>query len=107
MRELHRPLASQFLQLLLACEATATAIGFCSPLFVPGDLLTSSLNFLRIRVIAEAHRPMRTVDVCEVRCWTCHRTVELPANAAAHRCPSCDTKLEIEWRAPERETAGS
>jgi hypothetical protein len=27
-------LASQFLQLLLACEATATAIGFYSPLFV-------------------------------------------------------------------------
>jgi hypothetical protein len=39
---------------------------------------------------------MRIVDVYEVRCYKCHRTVEMPANAAAHRCPSCDTKLEIE-----------
>jgi DNA-directed RNA polymerase subunit RPC12/RpoP len=50
---------------------------------------------------------MRTVDVYELRCWTCHRTVELPANAVAHRCPGCDTRLEIEWRAPEREKTNS
>jgi hypothetical protein len=30
----YRPFAGEFLQPLLACEATATTIGFCSPMFV-------------------------------------------------------------------------
>jgi LSD1 subclass zinc finger protein len=45
----------------------------------------------------DAPRLRHRIEVYEVICWRCRRTIELPASARPHRCPYCDTPLTIQW----------
>jgi len=48
----------------------------------------------------DAPRPRRRIEVFEVACWRCRRTIHLPASARPYRCVNCGALLVIEWRRP-------
>jgi LSD1 subclass zinc finger protein len=47
--------------------------------------------------MTDASRPHRLVEVYEVVCWRCRRTIELPASARPYRCFHCGASLVVEW----------
>jgi DNA-directed RNA polymerase subunit RPC12/RpoP len=46
----------------------------------------------------DSPRPPRRIEVFEVTCWRCARTVDLPVSLRPYRCLACGALLLIEWR---------
>lgn len=44
-----------------------------------------------------------TAEHYSVECWSCRRTVQLPAKDGPASCPNCGAVLDVQWSAARAE----